>query len=185
MITHQSQLVGGQHYIRVVINCHGKTWLEVYRVLGKPYVQRASEYTNKNNKVSTIASHRHAKIESSYLSTLGIENNRQIQNVACFRFSNKLYNKLSGMLSRRADLLAFINKRKLTDVELVGMVDDWDFQIWQDEGYAEILSEELSIKPIEHTKTYLSDPTLQDAISKSHLTRGIDSLQFDLSKVTW
>lgn len=158
-ITNESQLVGGKLYMRVVINCHGKTWIETFKVLGKPF----TESSESGRKVKKQPLYKFSKTRSMFVSDmLHIYPSKRGLSNTCglYLFSNALYNKLTNMLNDRRALMTFLGGKPVTD-------DEFDFEIsyWEQMIYYDQSSDQLGL-PADDKPAYYSDLSVIAAMNK-------------------
>lgn len=134
-ITKASQLVGGQMYIRALINCHGRTWLEVFTVYGKPYTQKLKGYEKAYHKIDTKGTFKFSKRSYCHISDalLMYNGNKAPSNTGgLYRYSNDIYNKLKGLLNDRRQLMTFLGGKEVTDKVFSDEIHSWGFSLWSD-----------------------------------------------------
>ena len=160
LITDANKLVDGQMVIRAVCNCHGKTWVEVSKIIGTVYKKDIRCFSEPSDMIITIGLHRYSKPTETYIHTLGAVVQKGVKQHACFEYSEELYNTLQGLLYNRVEFLEYINGRKLTDQELSKLIYDWGQMVWMDE-----MSEQAHYGP-EHRKEYpfLNDESIKHLI---------------------
>lgn len=162
-------LIGGQLYIRACVNCHGKTWLELHRYYGKPFHEKDTYNLTGVNKVSVKSLTRRFSARHNFfitdftgntgkLNDFSNKNLHFVRTIRLFKFSNDTYNRLKAVLNSRAELLAIINERKLSDKELREEINDWDYNCWYD-GQPTSWREEIAIE-----KEWLTDHSVSDFI---------------------
>jgi hypothetical protein len=158
-ITNESQLVGGKLYMRPIVNCHGRTWIDTFTVLGKPFTgDRDSE-----RMVNIMPLHKFPKMQSKYVSDLlhVYKHSRKLSNsCGLYPFSNTLYDKISSMLDDRRSLMSFLGGKPVTDDEFDFEISDWEQMIYYDQ------SSDQSGLPADDKPAYYSDLSVIAAMNK-------------------
>ena len=123
-------IVAGQFYIRAVINCHGRTWLEVFTIHGKPVAEPNEYHHPCYGKITTKATDRHSKPRLRYIADL-MSSYRDFEG-GLYRFNNELYRHLQRLLSNRRALMEFFNQGPLSDSQVKSAVENWEQMIYYD-----------------------------------------------------
>lgn len=134
-ITKESQLVGGQLYIRVLVNCYGETMLFIHSILGKPYSARPKGSSRTYRKIDRKGSYSTCDRISDHVSDLThvySHNNCIGNSCGLYRFSNKLHDKLKSMLNNRRQLLSFIGAVEVTDDDFCRALSSWTYEVSRD-----------------------------------------------------
>lgn len=160
-------IVAGQWYIRSVINCHGRTWLEVFKILGRPI---AVDKVMKGYKIPRVDSGRiltkdtgrFSKPRLRYITDV-MSSYRDIEG-GLYRFSNSVYEHLKGMQSNRRALMDFNKGSPVTDAEVKKSVSHWEHLIYMD-GQSDLESGH-SLQSEEAYKRYLQDLRNDPSVSK-------------------
>lgn len=140
----------GNTYIRAVVNCHGKFWLEIFTVVKKPTLQDIKTmgknwmfdikplhetYSKRRTKadkgcfVSSFVNHR--KLHSINRET-GVKT--VVFDGALFPFSNKVFNFLKNNMGDTKQFLQAINPTvTITDEVMKTIQEEFDFMIFMDE----------------------------------------------------
>lgn len=149
-ITEPSGLNTGNTYIRAVVNCHGKFWLEIFTVVKKPSLQNIKHmgknqvfdirplhetYSKRRNKVDEgrfVSSFvKHGMLHSVNPDT-GVRTD--VLDGALFSFSNKVFNFLKNNMGDVKQFLQAINPAvTVTDEIMKPIQDEFDFMIHMDE----------------------------------------------------
>lgn len=140
----------GRTYIRAVVNCHGKFWLEIFTVVKKPTLQDIKNmgknwmfdirplhetYSKRRTKVDegrfVFSFVEHRKLNSVNPDT-GVKT--VVLDGALFPFSNKVFSFLKNNMGDVKQFLQAINPDVLvTDEVMKPIQEDFDFMIYMDE----------------------------------------------------
>lgn len=102
-IKSEKQLIAGA-YIRAVINCYGKFWIEYIALSGRPFTYKSEYSTTAARQIkSTATSAKNCKSESWYLTDLSDELNDRLMGktkpfmTVLIPFSNKAWSHLAAI----------------------------------------------------------------------------------------
>lgn len=124
-ITKPSQLVGGQMYIRILINPVGDVMLETLTILGKAFKYRG-KYDSKFEPLKYQVKLRYSgpcnferRVYFSDTAQYYRQDAPATKTGALYRFNNELLTKLKGMLDDRRSILELIKGERLNNPEFV------------------------------------------------------------------
>ncbi len=124
-ITKPSQLVGGQMYIRILINPVGDVMLETLTILGKAFKFRG-KYDSKFEPLKYQVKLRYSgpcdferRLYFSDTAQYYRQDAPATKTGALYRFNNELLTKLKGMLRDRRSILELIKGERLNNAEFV------------------------------------------------------------------
>ena len=136
----EKQLIGGQLYLRLVVNCHGNHWVEIVKVFGSSYGFKP------DRRISTgyFSGNRLYKRDwGGYLTDLGVMPYKKLSSNwahasgrKLFRFNSYSLRYLQGLGQFEACALIKSNSNHpvvLTDKEKMDMQKKWEYYRWVDE----------------------------------------------------
>ena len=127
IIKHERDLKAGQ-YIRCVINCHGKHWIEYVHVCGKPYYEKGK---HKYGKRVNVKHKLHQ--DYSYVGDLGVRVQRSKFPTVLMKFSNKAWNYLAGITDVR-EFAQVLTGQCISDKEYYSQLATWEWQKHSDDA---------------------------------------------------
>lgn len=130
-ITKPSKLVGGQMYIRILINPVGDVMLETLTILGKAFKYRG-KYDSKFEPLKYQVKLRYSgpcdferRVYFSDTAQYYRQDAPATKTGALYRFNNELLTKLKGMLDDRRGILELIKGVRLGNDEFVEHLHYW------------------------------------------------------------
>lgn len=136
----EKQLIGGQLYLRLVVNCHGHRWVDIVKVFGSPFDSKSER------KISTgIFSGKklYKRDWGDFLTDLGVLPYKNNKTHWCHASGHKLFrfNSYSLQYLRSLDVFdacALLQSNSnhfvsLTDKQKYELMAEWEFSKRQDE----------------------------------------------------
>lgn len=125
----EKNLKAGQ-YIRCVINCHGRHWIEYVDVCGKPYYEKNKKYKYIGKRIKVKGRYQ----DYSYIGDLGVRGvpSNKFPTVLV-KFSNKAWNYLNSIKDVR-EFAQVLSGVSISDKEYFMKLRDWAWQKAEDDA---------------------------------------------------